>query len=614
MYAFEKEGQRGSNNTEMSAFREACSFCNLEDRSPTGVKLTWSNGRRGNENVRKRLDKFLTNSHWFDLYPDASFENLARIASDHSPIICRISPMVKKKTEYSVLKACGYVLRVSTVWLEMLGRMDWLLSSFDGSTRAKQRALRKQIKELLTHEELMWKQHSRIQWLREGDKNTRFFHTCASNRQRRNSILRLKGPDGRWVEELNEVCNLVSSYFSELFSSSSPQGYEFVVKDIDRRLTENERQALERRVTSSEQVWRLITSLTTLAARTLKARYCPRSSFFDAKIGYRPSYIWHSFLSVKDIVRKGCKWNIGDGCSVNVWKDFWLDDYRSMGPKLNNCDVDQVRDLLNIEGDSWNHELLYSLFPHNIASKIACCFVSKSRNDVLYWHNSPGGRFSCKSAYLLALEAEEDMVILENCPAEWETFMMILEGNVEVIAKSVLSDYHKANLIENLSGNNGVHNHAGMWLRPDVEHIKINCHAAWQKESGKAGLGFVARDYKGEALFSGGRLECYASSPLEAEAKAVHWAMTRAICMGYSHVIFETDSLCLVKALHNKVTLLQIANLFSDILSKSMAFRVCNWSFVKREGNRVAHSIASLVLSCPNEFMLDGSVPSCANV
>ncbi|PWA83198.1 hypothetical protein CTI12_AA170930 [Artemisia annua] len=319
------------------------------DMTTTGVKLTWSNGRRGNANVKKRLDRFLTNSHWFDLHPSASFENLARIASDHSPILCRLSPMVKKKTECSVLKVCGYVMRVSITWLKMLGRMVWLLSRFDRSTCAEQRVLRDQIKELLTREELMWKQRSRVQWLREGDKNTRFFHThasnqqrrnsilrlkgpdgrlagwnkrsfghvqrsikskqkslqilqsrfdrstCAeqrvlrdqikelltreelmwkqrsrvqwlregdkntrffhtraSNRQRRNSILRLKGPDGRWVEEHDEVCNLVSSYFSELFTSSSPQDCDSAVNDIDRRLTDDQRQALERRVTSSE--------------------------------------------------------------------------------------------------------------------------------------------------------------------------------------------------------------------------------------------------------------------------------------------------------------------------------------------------------------------------
>ncbi|GKC16984.1 hypothetical protein Tco_1013766, partial [Tanacetum coccineum] len=159
----------------------------------------------------------------------------------------------------------------------------------------------------------------------------------------------------------------------------------------------------------AKKAWRLVTSPTTLAARILKARYFPRSSFFDSKIGYRPSYIGRSFLSVKNIVRKGCKWNISNGRSVNVWNEFWVDDHRSLGPKPYKRDVDQVRDLFNLEGDGWNHELLSSLFSHNIASKIACCFVSKSRNYVLYWRNSPGGRFSCRSTYILALKAYEDM-------------------------------------------------------------------------------------------------------------------------------------------------------------------------------------------------------------
>ncbi|GKB81831.1 reverse transcriptase [Tanacetum coccineum] len=186
------------------------------------------------------------------------------------------------------------------------------------------------------------------------------------------------------------------------------------------------------------------------------------------------------------------------------------------------------------------------------------------------------------------------------------------EGNVETIARLVLSEHHKANQREIIST---LHNtHRGVWLRPEIDVIKVNCDAAWKKEFGKAGLGFVARDYNGEVLFSGARLDFYASSSLEAEAKAVYWAMTHTLSIWYSRVIFETDSLCLVKALHNKVILLQIASLFSDILSHSLAFDVCSWSFVKREGNRVAHSIASLALSCDDKITLDGSVPTCANV
>ncbi|GJX87232.1 reverse transcriptase [Tanacetum coccineum] len=134
-----------------------------------------------------------------------------------------------------------------------------------------------------------------------------------------------------------------------------------------------------------------------------------------------------------------------------------------------------------------------------------------------------------------------------------------------------------------------IHNtHTSVWLRPEIDLIKVNCDAAWKKESGKAGLGFVARDHNGEVLFSGARLDCYASSPLEAEAKAVHWAMTHVLSRGYSRIIFETDSLCLVKALHNKVILLQ-------------------------EGNRVAHSIANVALSCSYESILDGGVLGCVN-
>ncbi|PWA81757.1 hypothetical protein CTI12_AA183830 [Artemisia annua] len=81
LYAFEKAGRRGCNNSQMEAFREACNFCNLNDMSASGVKFTWNNGRRGTANVKKRLDRFLTNADWLNMFPGASFHNLARVAS-----------------------------------------------------------------------------------------------------------------------------------------------------------------------------------------------------------------------------------------------------------------------------------------------------------------------------------------------------------------------------------------------------------------------------------------------------------------------------------------------------------------------------------------------------
>lgn len=57
-----------------------------------------------------------------------------------------------------------------------------------------------------------------------------------------------------------------------------------------------------------------------------------------------------------------------------------------------------------------------------------------------------------------------------------------------------------------------------------------------------------------------------------------------------------------------------MVTMFSDILSNSLAFSTCNWSFVKREGNMVAHNIATWALGCTNDVILEGEVPSCASV
>lgn len=44
---------------------------------------------------------------------------------------------------------------------------------------------------LLDKEVKMWAQGSRIMWLNDGDSNTRFFHSQASQRRRRNYIRNL---------------------------------------------------------------------------------------------------------------------------------------------------------------------------------------------------------------------------------------------------------------------------------------------------------------------------------------------------------------------------------------------------------------------------------------
>ena len=50
-----------------------------------------------------------------------------------------------------------------------------------------------QLKEIFEKEEIMYKQRSRVGWLKECDQNTRYFQNRASHRKRKNTDRALRG-------------------------------------------------------------------------------------------------------------------------------------------------------------------------------------------------------------------------------------------------------------------------------------------------------------------------------------------------------------------------------------------------------------------------------------
>ena len=48
-------------------------------------------------------------------------------------------------------------------------------------------------------------QRSRVQWLKEGDWNTKFLHSRASVRKKKNKINRLQDEAGIWRIECNDI-------------------------------------------------------------------------------------------------------------------------------------------------------------------------------------------------------------------------------------------------------------------------------------------------------------------------------------------------------------------------------------------------------------------------
>ncbi|XP_061354895.1 uncharacterized protein LOC133299454 [Gastrolobium bilobum] len=77
--------------------------------------------------------------------------------------------------------------------------------------------LRKELSKILDQEEQIWYQRSRGEWIRDGDRNTRFYHTSTLIHRKRNKILKLQNEKGGWVSGEEELVSLARGYFLNLF-------------------------------------------------------------------------------------------------------------------------------------------------------------------------------------------------------------------------------------------------------------------------------------------------------------------------------------------------------------------------------------------------------------
>lgn len=69
----------------------------------------------------------------------------------------------------------------------------------------------------LEWEEMLWYQKSRVNWIKDGDRNTTFFHLSTIARRWRNKIAAIKDEEGNWIEDKEAVKDHVLSYFTNLF-------------------------------------------------------------------------------------------------------------------------------------------------------------------------------------------------------------------------------------------------------------------------------------------------------------------------------------------------------------------------------------------------------------
>ncbi|KAL5540368.1 hypothetical protein UlMin_043037 [Ulmus minor] len=231
LFEHEKRGGGARDLYLLRNFRDAMEYCNLADLGFRGPKFTWCRGNNNANFIQERLDRMLGNSGWSDMFPNSIVHHLRLWGSDHRPLLIEVLKDGNLDEVANKLHQCASdLLRWNLEkfrWLReevkkktiAFNQADRALSSANWKTHQR---LERELEALKYKEEKYWQQRLKDMWLKSGDRNSKFFHRKASARRAKNSIVGLFDSNEKWCEDKEGIAHIAESYFTNLFSSSSP--------------------------------------------------------------------------------------------------------------------------------------------------------------------------------------------------------------------------------------------------------------------------------------------------------------------------------------------------------------------------------------------------------
>ncbi|XP_021974931.1 uncharacterized protein LOC110870041 [Helianthus annuus] len=261
----------------------------LVEYNMRGGAFTW---RSDNGKKKSKLDRFLVNSEFFNSWPEAELRALPKLWSDHSPLVLSSSVvkfgarpflffnswLSKEGFKEVVVDACinfpdpggprdvylikklGVVRSKIKEWRDdMIRKEGEVVSIAKEEVEAIEEIL--ELRELTEEEEwslvenrkilaevelaksMDLKQRSRIRWAKEGDENSRFFHSHINWRRACNVIHGLD-VDGQWVSKPSLVKKEVFSFFRSRFKEECSDRPSLGCPDVQ-KISSSDANALE---------------------------------------------------------------------------------------------------------------------------------------------------------------------------------------------------------------------------------------------------------------------------------------------------------------------------------------------------------------------------------
>ncbi|RVW44185.1 Transposon TX1 uncharacterized 149 kDa protein [Vitis vinifera] len=281
----------------MRRFAQVMNDLELVDLPLQGGTFTWSGGFQNQ--AWARLDRFMVSPSWLDQFRNVTQKRLSRPISDHFPIIIEGGGIkrgpVPFRFENMWLKVEGFKDLLRSWWqgMSVSGRASYRLATklkvikqnlkvwnkevFGNLESNKMAALqqvdywdqvegerglteeelsrRKEVKDdyakWVRLEEIHWRQLSRELWLREGDRNTGYFHRMANAHRRRQSMDKIK-INGVWLSEEQDVKNGIVDAFQRLLTEDSEWKADIGGLDLN-QISQQEADTLELPFTEEEE-------------------------------------------------------------------------------------------------------------------------------------------------------------------------------------------------------------------------------------------------------------------------------------------------------------------------------------------------------------------------